>query len=235
MPKFDPVFWNARIKQPDWYLDYLKLAEKAKSELGEDSIQLRELNKQIRSFFEGALLEGKVALAAEGPDLDKERQEVETIVIHHTSSKPGYRLDYMQATQLLNVYAPAYANPSAKERGIKGKAIWSGHFRDGRMSFLAYHWLMRMDGSFERLLEDDQIGWHAGNWEVNKKSIAICLDNDYENEDPTDEVLKVLADHIKKYYPGLPIIGHCEARSGTICPGGNFINGWKPLLLEYLK
>jgi N-acetyl-anhydromuramyl-L-alanine amidase AmpD len=97
---------------------------------------------------------------------------------------------------------------------------------------------MRMDGSFERLLDDDKVGWQAGNWDINKRSVAICLDNDYENQDPSDEILKKLAKFIKKNYPKIQpgkIVGHCEARQGTICPGINFKIIWKSKLLELLK
>jgi N-acetyl-anhydromuramyl-L-alanine amidase AmpD len=100
--------------------------------------------------------------------------------------------------------------------------------------FWGYHWLMRKDGSFENLLPDNQIGWHAGNWDINKRSIGICLDNDYENKDPKDETLQKLADFIKDNYPNKVTIGHCEARRGTICPGKNFLDGWKKNLLSYI-
>lgn len=231
---FDEHEWAKKISSPAWYLDYIQLAEEAKRTLGEDSDKFVKLRRRFRHFFEEQLTLNHVCLADSGPNLDEQRQPIDTLVIHHTSGSPGYRLSYMEATQLLNIYAPVYANPSASERGIKGQAIWSGHFRNGKQTFLAYHWLMRMDGTFERLLGDDKIGWHAGNWEINKKSIAICLDNNYENQDPTDETLRQLAQHIKKYYPGLQIIGHREARAGTTCPGGNFLGGWKDKLIKYL-
>ena len=92
---------------------------------------------------------------------------------------------------------------------------------------------MRMDGSFERLLNETQIGWHAGNWKINKRSIAICLDNDYEGQDPSDEVLAKLAEHIRREYPDVKnVIGHCEANQGTVCPGANFLSDWKLKLLR---
>jgi N-acetyl-anhydromuramyl-L-alanine amidase AmpD len=145
----------------------------------------------------------------------------------------------MNAVQLLNIYAPYYANPTIQEESkLKGKSIWSGHLLNKKPSFICYHWLMRMDGSFERLLKDEQIGWHAGNWDINKKSVAICLDNDYEERDPGDEVLQKLADFIKKTYPNIKpenIIGHKEARKDTICPGANFLDGWKAKLIGYVE
>jgi hypothetical protein len=236
--KFDSEYWSKQIGRPDWYLEFVPYAKGVQEKLKGSQKDLDEFNKTVRHFFEEALQKGQVALADHGPNLDGQRMPVDTIVIHHTSNKPRYRLSYMNATQLLNIYAPYYMNPTVRqERHLKGTAIWSGHFKQGKPSFLAYHWLMRMDGSFERLLEDNQLGWHAGNWEINKRSVAICLDNDYETMCPTSPILKTLANHIKKHYPHVgedKIIGHCEARKGTTCPGGHFLKEWKPLLLEYL-
>jgi N-acetyl-anhydromuramyl-L-alanine amidase AmpD len=230
---FDRKFWEEKIRQPDWYFAYIGFAQKAKDTENQDG-----LKEQVRDFFEEALVQNKVSLAENGPNLDKERQPVDTIVIHHTSGKPGYRLSRMNAVQLLNIYAPSYANPSKLDAKLKGQPVWSGHFLNGKQNFIGYHWLMRMDGSFERLLDDDKVGWQAGNWDINKRSVAICLDNDYENQDPSDEILKKLAKFIKKNYPKIQpgkIVGHCEARQGTICPGINFKIIWKSKLLELLK
>lgn len=234
---FNEDYWDKVITKPDWHMEFVPYAKQTTQGLSQS--EKEQFNKTVRRYFEKALQENRVTLASSGPDLDKQRGRVDTIVIHHTSGKPGYRLSYMEATQLLNIYAPYYGNPTIKEeRGLKGQAIWSNHFREGRQTFLCYHWLMRMDGSFERLLADDKIGWHAGNWDINKKSIGICLDNDYENQDPTDEILRKLAAHIKQNYPQVKsnkIIGHQEARTGTICPGTNFLVVWKPKLLEALE
>jgi hypothetical protein len=228
---FDENNWRELIKRPDWYQEYTRLAEEARQKLGEDTEEMQSLNKKVRRFFEAALANNQVALAENGPDEDAERQPIDTIVIHHTSAKPGYEPGYMNAIQLLNIYASHYA----QDPSLKGKAIWSGHFRDGHPVFWCYHWLMRMDGSFEQLLPDDSIGWHAGSWDINTRSIAICLDNDFENQDPSAEVLRKLAEFIGRNYPDKKIIGHCEARQGTICPGKNFLDGWKGDLLSYLR
>jgi hypothetical protein len=237
--QFDEERWARIIKQSLWYLELWDFLKDAREQLGEGSDQFVKLRRQVRKYFEHQLQAGNVALASKGPDLDKERQPIDTIVIHHTSGEPGYTLPYMESVQLLNIYVRHYVDKHSKEeRGLKNQAIWSGHFRKGKQTFLAYHWLMRMDGSFERLLNDDQIGWHAGNWEINKRSIAICLDNDYEKQDPTIEILQKLAVHIKQHYPEIQksrVFGHCEARAGTICPGTNFLDGWKADLLSYIN
>jgi hypothetical protein len=235
---FDGAHWAKAIQKPDWYIEFVKYSKQAESRFADGSEALNQFRYQCRHFFELALQGDRVALASTGPDLDEERQPQDTIVVHHTSNKPGYRLSYMNAVHLLNIYASYFARPyDERDKSVKDRPIWSGHFKDGKQVFWGYHWLMRMDGSFERLLGDNQIGWHAGNWEINKRSIGICLDNDYENQDPTDETLQKLAEFIKDKYPNIEpgqIIGHCEARSGTICPGTNFLDSWKKNLLSYL-
>ncbi len=231
--EFDEAHWLEAIKRPDWYLEFHDFAKKNILKPEPKTEAQKQLNKQVRSFFELALKDGRVNIGTQGYNFDDERQPVDTIVVHHTSAGPGYKLSFLNVVQLLNIYVPGFAN--GRERG---QPIWSGHFRDNQQVFWVYHWLMRMNGSFERLLQDDQIGWHAGNWEINRRSVAICLDNDYEDQDPTDEILQKLANHIKENYPQVrvdKIIGHCEARKGTICPGTNFLGVWKPKLLKYLN
>jgi hypothetical protein len=231
--EFDEKRWEKVIQRPDWYLEFNDFALKARLKAEPESKPQKRLNKQVRRFFEAALRDGKVNIGERGYNFDAERQPVDTIVIHHTSAKPGYKLSFLNAVQLLNIYVPGYA--TGKERG---RPIWSGHFHKGKQVFWGYHWLMRMDGKFERLLDDSQIGWHAGDWEINKRSIGICLDNDYENRGPRQPILPQLANFIKQNYPDIPlenIRGHREASLKTICPGNTFLTSWKPKLLKYLS
>jgi hypothetical protein len=236
---FDEARWSQAVKEPDWYLQFNNFITDAKQRLKPESKELNQLNKTVRHFFEAALQEGKVSLAKQGPDLDVQRQPVDTIVIHHTSAQPGYRLSYLNAVHLLNIYVPYYANPTVRgEEDLKGQPMWSGHFRAGKQVFWGYHWFMGMDGKPIRLLEDEQIGWHAGDWKINRRSIGICLDNDYERQDPDDELLKKLAGLIRQNYPSIKpgnIIGHQESNLNTTCPGGNFIGGWKDKLVKYVE
>ena len=217
---------------------YCQFINKAERELGIDSPEYDSIKKDIRHFFEKALLENKIQLAADGPNMDVERQQIDTVVIHHTSHTPGYRLSYMNAVQLLNVYAAYFCKPSDDEKSLTGKPVWSNHLQEGQPVFYVYHWLLRMDGRAERLLADNHIGWHAGNWDVNTRSVGICLDNDYEFADPEPATLKMLAQFIKKHYPQITakdIIGHHEAGNHTVCPGRNWLTGWKPQLLNYFN
>ncbi len=230
---FDEKRWVEIIKRPDWYDEFNSFAEKAQLRKETKSQEDKDTRYKIRQFFEQALENDQVNIAKPAYNFDGERLPVDTIVIHHTSNNSRYRLSYLNAVHLLNIYVPAFAKGDHKNKGI-----WSGHYNNGKQVFWSYHWFMLMDGKFERLLSDDKIGWHAGNWGINRRSIAICLDNDYDDRNPSDKILRKLAGFIKENYPDIKptgIIGHCEARSGTTCPGKSFISSWKPKLLKYLS
>ena len=111
-----------------------------------------------------------------------------------------------------------------------GLPIWSGHFYQGRQTFMAYHYLIRKDGSYEQVLKDHEIGWQAGNWEVNCRSIALCFVDNLEQKTPTPEAVQTAKEIISRY-PEAQIKGHREINPKTTCPGELFLgpggwNGW---------
>jgi N-acetyl-anhydromuramyl-L-alanine amidase AmpD len=111
---------------------------------------------------------------------------------------------------------------------LEGRPIFSGHERDDKQVFWPYHWLIRNDGHAERLLSDSEIGWHAGNWDINCRSIAIALDNAYEKGRPSDLVLWAVAALIVNRYEQVPItrvLGHREVNERTTCPSELFLSG----------
>lgn len=237
---FDEQKWVEAIQHDDWYLrlsdDYkllMKQAEESKKEISD------ETKEEIYQFFEDHLEKGNVALGKKGPDWDQERKPIDTIIIHHTKNPSGITWQRLSAMQLIRLYAVYYASPYyEKEKYIKGQAIYSNHFKNEKQVFYVYHWLVRMDGKIERLLNDNEIGWHAGNWEVNCRSIAICLDNDFENSSPSNVILSSVAKLIKEKYPQIKpknILGHREVNQKTICPGNEFLTDWKLKLTNLLK
>jgi N-acetyl-anhydromuramyl-L-alanine amidase AmpD len=102
--------------------------------------------------------------------------------------------------------------------------------------FYAYHWLVREDGSSERLLLDGETGWQAGDWNVNCRSVAIALDANLEHTSPPDAMLAEAARILREHYPDVAagrVLGHREVNPRTTCPGGAFLGGWKRRLLEH--
>ena len=229
---FDEQQWLEAIQHGDWYLrlssDLERLMKQAK-EGGKKTSE--EIKEELYQFFENHLEKNDIALSKRGPNWDEERKPIDTIVIHHTKNPPGITWQRLSAMHLVTLYATYYASPYyEEEKNIKGQAIFSNHFRNNRQVFYSYHWLVRMDGSAEKLLNDNEIGWQAGSWEMNCRSIAICLDNDFESSSPSDLVLSSIAKLIKEKYPQVKlknIIGHREVNPKTICPGNKFLSDWK--------
>lgn len=147
-------------------------------------------------------------------------------------------LTTLNALHLLRLYAAEYARRGSLKKDSAKPPIYSHHFRGGKQVFYGYHWLLRMDGTAERLLDDPTIGWHAGNWEMNCRSVAVCLDNDYEDSEPSPETLYALATFIRAHYSTIRtdrVIGHCEANTARTCPGALFLPSWKEKLLKLLR
>lgn len=216
-----------------WYLKvypvYKDLSQTFQNATEEEKDRMKTI---FYSFIEEQTMKNEVALGDEIGIWDVERKPVDTIVIHHTANPPGMRPAYLSALELLRLYLPTYAQNQTPEDVIQfNKPISSGHIRNGKQIFWPYHWIIRKDGKAERLLEDEEIGWHAGNWVINCKSVAIVFDNDYENGTPSEVELAAAKEIIGKY-PNVTILGHQEVNLKTVCPSNFFLgeNGWKKKL-----
>jgi hypothetical protein len=227
------------VSNEDWYLR-IKHHYEALQALGKQDQDLgKQINEDLRNLFEELIDKNELVLGLKAPILDNSRKPVDTVVIHHTSQKPGLTLSRLNVIQLLNIYMPYYQNPTNKnEKGLKGQPITSNHLRHNKPVFWGYHWLLRMNGTAERLLPDSALGWHAANWDINCRSVGICLDNDYEKIDPSVNIIEILAELIRHHYPQVDyrrVFGHKEvSKVTTICPGTNF-EKWKKLLLTKLR
>jgi N-acetylmuramoyl-L-alanine amidase len=236
----DEKFWKESLTKPDWYLllkdDFDRLEKLAEKET--DYHKRKRIKTKAYSLVEEAVSNGTLPLADSGDNFDAERQPIDTVVIHHTKSKPGMALERLNAIQLLRIYGDYFANPtSLQERHLKGQPVWSGHFYKSRQVFWCYHWLIREDGKRERILEDRYIGWHAGNWDVNTRSVGVCIDDDLSEKEPSERVIQSIAETIREYYPAVgasKIVGHCEVNHKTKCPGHLFLESWKQKLIDSL-
>lgn len=237
LPDFQRAYWEAQFRTPDWYNQLENELTSFIFPLVHDDPELKAWRHQVYNLLGELLERGEVPLASHGPDLDLERQPLDTLVIHHTEENPEIPLPTLSAMGLLRQYGFQYLENDVLGRPVRGEAVWSGHFRAGQMVFFAYHWLIRPDGTCERLLEDRAIGWHAGNWEINTRSIGLALSGNYEHASPPLPQLTAAARLIKTYYPFVAperLQGHREMRSDLTCPGDRFLGGWKELLLQHI-
>ena len=228
--------WAQEVRRPDWYLhlrdEYLDLLARARTSPRETAHVIAD---EVYGFFEEALEQQTIALAPSGPAWDAQRQPVDTVVIHHTALEPGITMRRIEAIHLTRIYASYYTNPAPADKAIRGTGIQSGHLRNGRQVFYCYHWLVRPDGQCERLLEDHETGWHAGNWDVNCRSVGICLDANLTDHPPTPEALAAIQRVLGTHYQDVSvsrIFGHREINSSTTCPGNRFLGGWKQAIID---
>lgn len=174
---------------------------------------------------------------------DAQALPIDMVIIHHSAVNPNASWKEISDLQRESLYGPRYQS-SDPDPYLKGQAPHSGHFKpvNGEWVevFYAYHWLIRPNGKCERLLLDKEVGWQAGNWNINCRSVAICFAGDFTHGRPTGEAINacavLIADYIRRF-PAIKletnVIGHREVRP-TICPGNEFLGpgGWKENLLK---
>ena len=87
---------------------------------------------------------------------------------------------------------------------------------------IAYHFLVRKDGSIYRGRPEDKIGGHTSG--RNSYSIGICFEGNFEVEQMSDVQIqsgKELVAYLKNKYGISKVQGHRDVNS-TSCPGRNF-------------
>ncbi len=222
---FNEQEWRREFSEHhDWYRVIYPQFEAILAKYEGDTLEMRKASRNaIYGFVEGLLREGAVILAQkrEGKDWDAARKPIDMAVIHHTNVESGISWERISVIQLMRLYAKSYLSPST-EKEIAGTPVYSNHFRANTPVFYGYHWLVRLDGSCERLLADDEIGWQAGNWDINCRSVGICLDGDFRTNTPPQEMLDGVRTLLEREYPALhgdQIIPHRKSNPTTTCPG----------------
>ncbi len=234
---------SEEMKHPLWHLYWAPIMKELAALKETAEHEYEALKEDVYDFFEGQLLHSGVVLGKEVGIWDDERTQVDTAVIHHTSNHEWISLERLSAIELARIYAPAYASPAEGDKAkMSGKPISSGHVYDGKQMFWTYHYLVRPDGSYVPLLRPSEVGWHAGLWSTNLRSIAIVLDGDYENEKPSEKMLLTVAKLVgNNSINKEKVLGHNEVRPDRVpqvlCPSRLFLSrdgvrGWKEDLLE---
>ncbi len=94
---------------------------------------------------------------------------------------------------------------------------------------ISYHYSIDNVGDIYQCLPETEVGYHCGNLAINKKSIAIKLDGNFEVQQPTAKQIQALKDllvYLTTKRPDLPKIvrasvkGHRDIKA-TACPGKN--------------
>lgn len=189
-----------------------------------------ETRKEWVTLIAEALDCGQIQLASEGRDWDRNRQPIDTVVVHHTKTPPNISLFHINALHLIRFYIPAHLHHGEPQFC---KPLWSGHFFNDIQTFIAYHYLVFQDGTVQNPLKDAYVGWHSGHVPTNLRSIAICFVDDLMERRPTEAALESAREIIKRYHPK-EILGHREVKDNRTCPGNLFLgeDGWKKELVS---
>ena len=102
--------------------------------------------------------------------------------------------------------------------------LHSRRFKSMKPSFglmVAYHYLITPNGKVWNTRDESDIGYHAGDWEVNKASVGICLVGNFEKYKPTRQQMKSLDLLVRRLQRERNITkvvphSHCKA---TLCCG----------------
>lgn len=217
--------------QNDWVQQFISLFNKNK------------LTKDERSFkynFISLLKQTNFYTADSGYNWDQWRLPIEYAVIHHTSSSPTISLNELNVLGLR-----LYIQQFLTDNDVKNQPLYSGHYWYGKsakkenMTFVSYHYLIRPNGKIIQLTDTSSYLWHAGNLDINRKSIGIALAGKFVDKEPTVEALKSAALLIRENNIGRDkVVGHSEVikkelLGETICPGTDFNRTWKTKLLSY--
>lgn len=240
------------VQSPDWYMEYGNVQKVRALGLGafqaarsRSIIDARKYAKQRQvDIFEQLLGENAVRVGNPETDelenWDEERTLIDRLVIHHSHRAEGLSIAQLNAMHLLRLYFPRYQRGDLKNSTGSLQPIYSAHFDEtGKQVFYGYHWKVERNGEVRRLLPDEALAWHAGDWEMNKRSVAIVIDDDLTNDNPTPPSLDAVAGILSEHYSSInlspsTILGH-KAISSTLCPGKKFDEGWKQDLLAKLK
>lgn len=163
-------------------------------------------------------------------DWDAERKPFDTLVIHHSATPTNTTANSIDQSQKERLYLPRYRSAN-NDPFVKGLPPHSGHVVNGKERFIGYHHLVSSDGKVTTELQPlikvkdiwyvDMVGWHAGNWDVNCRSLGICLIGDFTDQEPPEAQLKATARLIAYYRtlnPKVRVQPH-NAYARTECPG----------------
>lgn len=150
-------------------------------------------------------------LPSRGSNGKMDLKKIATLVVHHDGFAIPAR--YNTLDRIKN---------EAKYHVVKG---WK---------HISYHFIIDNVGDIYQCLPEDEIGYHAGNLAVNKNSIAVCVQGNFEIQQPTKAQIKALTefcDWIFTKRPDIPKLvrsglkGHREVRlNPTACPGRNLFS-----------
>ena len=131
------------------------------------------------------------------------RRAITTVVVHHTAGTASN--DIKQVTKEISRLHRRKFRKMGKSAGLH----------------VAYHYLITPNGRVWKVRDPDDVGHHAGNWGVNKRSVAVCVVGDFSKHRPTRSQVRsldVLVRRLQSERKIKSVIPHSYCRA-TLCCG----------------
>ena len=168
------------------------------------------IKKIIALLFVGAVISlygcgGGTRSVGGGSLLGSTNRSVTTVVVHHTAGTMSN--DIRQVVSEIN-------RLHSRKFGKMGKSLGLT---------ISYHYLITPDGKVWRTRDLEDVGYHAGNWNVNLHSIGVCLVGNFEKYRPTRAQVQSLDRLVRRLRSerGISkVIPHSYCRA-TLCCGEN--------------
>lgn len=155
------------------------------------------------------IIDVQKSLPWKGSNGKMDPKKIKFLVVHHDAIPIPARYNTM--ARILQIAKLHVAQPKR----------FGGH--------IAYHYTIDNIGDVYRCFPETEVGYHAGNLPVNKASIAVMLQGNFETQKPTQKQIEALTQFIKwmtTERPDLPLVVkstiklHKEVRKlPTACPG----------------
>jgi N-acetylmuramoyl-L-alanine amidase len=165
--------------------------------------------------------------------IDNQRKyPVDYLIIHHSAGNT-----FKNATSITIQDAFDRAGWARGYKPINRLNSFHSHPQIDKESFAMAHFALHeytidkniYDWRLVPLISDwwNNVCWHAGNWEINQRSIGIEICGNYENNHVDEKALRLIADYFKPHYLKLKALNiplkvcpHSAVSLGiTICPG----------------
>lgn len=151
------------------------------------------------------------------------RSKTDTIVIHHSVTPQT-----MGQVEALNIILNAHKKPKP---GLPNGLAYDGN--------ITYHRVIG-SGWKANTRPENTVGYHAGNKDVNERSVAVCMIGDFRTDQlnayQKEQLLGTLKEWMQRYgIPRANIKLHKEVRipvNSTVCPGPNITQGVVDMLLS---
>ncbi len=185
---------------------------------------IKSIIKYIRQLSTGAAIDGN------------REKEPDYMIIHHTAGREMINStelevqDYFDTTGKNRGYESVrtkrgsktirsyHTHPSRKKETF-AQAQYAVHKYDIDSNQYGWRLVLLMKKPFEN------VAWHAGNWEINKRSIGIEICGNYKDKKINDNALFLIADKFQWYFNRcrdrgvrLKLAGHKDY-ANTSCPG----------------